>query len=108
MNIDINEVIKDMVNAMKGSFSKDWHLVKDTAEVFFTTRKERLESLANSLLEKEISPEFFLKRTEDEKKILESELAAIQLISKAAAERAANAAIEVFQKAVQTALGAII
>src|SRR5687768_7610516 len=100
MAFDINEVIAQMLGAVKNSVKDDWKLVKETANAFLQTRKDRLELLASLRLNNEISQKFFLKRLEDEKKIMESELHAVAIITKAAAQRAANAAIDVLGKAV--------
>ena len=100
MAFDINEVIAQMLGAVKISVKDDWKLVKETASAFFQTRKDRLELLASLRLNNEISKKFFLKRLEDEKKILESELHAVAIITKAIAQRAANAALDVLSNAV--------
>ena len=100
MAFDINEVIAQMLGAVKNSVKDDWKLVKETANAFLQTRKDRLELLASLRLNSEISQKFFLKRLEDEKKIMESELHAVAIITKAAAQRAANAVIDVLGKAV--------
>jgi hypothetical protein len=105
MAFDINEVVAEMVGAVKKTVKDDWQLVKETAGTFLQTRKDRLELLASLRLNNEISQKFFLKRLEDEKKILESELHAVSIITKAMAQRAANAAIDVLSKAVSTVIG---
>jgi hypothetical protein len=105
MAFDINEVVAEMVGAVKITVKDDWQLVKETAGTFLQTRKDRLELLASLRLNNEISQKFFLKRLEDEKKILESELHAVSIITKAMAQRAANAAIDVLSKAVSTVIG---
>src|SRR5687767_8583252 len=105
MAFDINEVVAEMVVAVKRTVKDDWQLVKETAGTFLQTRKDRLELLASLRLNNEISQKFFLKRLEDEKKILESELHAVSIITKAMSQRAANAAIDVLSKAVSTVIG---
>ncbi|WP_276500098.1 hypothetical protein [Terrimonas pollutisoli] len=100
MAFEINEVVAQMLGAVKASVKDDWKLVKETAGTFLQTRQDRLELLASLRLNNEISQKFFLKRLEDEKKILESELHSVAILTKAAAQRAANAAIDVLSKAV--------
>jgi hypothetical protein len=100
MAFDINEIVAQMLSAVKASVKDDWKMVKETAGTFLQTRKDRLELLASLRLNKEISEKFFLKRMEDEKKIFESELHAVAILTKAAAQRAANAALDVLGKAV--------
>ena len=104
MAFDINETLADMLGSIKTTVHDNWNLVKDTANAFLQSKKDRLELLASLRLQNEISKEFFLKRLEDEKKILESELHAVAVITKAIAQRAANAAIDVLDKAVSKAI----
>jgi len=100
MAFEINEVVAQMLGAVKTSVKDDWKLVKETAGTFLQTRKDRLDLLASLRINNEISQKFFLKRMEDEKKIFESELHAVAILTKAAAQRAANAALDVLSKAV--------
>jgi len=79
--------------------------IKDTANTYLQDRKSRLELLASLRLNNEISQQFFLTRIADEEKILESELHSISIITKAIAQKAANAAIDILQNAVMKALG---
>jgi hypothetical protein len=105
MAFDINEVLAQMLGAIKTTAKDNWTNVKDTANGFLQDRKLRLELLASLRLQKQISQEFFVKRLADEKKILESELHSVAIITKAIAQKAANAAIDVLQGAVMKALG---
>ncbi len=105
MIFDINEVLAQMLGAIKTTVKDNWSNVKDTANSFLQDRKLRLELLASLRLQKQISQEFFLLRLNDEKKILESELHAVAIITKAIAQKAANAAIDILQGAVTKALG---
>lgn len=108
MNFDLNETLANMLGAIKGAVSDDWGEVKSTANQFIERRKERLELLAELRLGQEISQEKFLSTLEDEKDLLEAELHAIAVISKAIAQNAANAAIDILSKAVKAALSAAI
>lgn len=104
MNFDINEVLADMLSAIKGTVEDNWDKVKTTANQFIQRRKERLELLAELRINNELSQEKFESRLEDEKLIVEAELNAIAVISKAIAQKAANAAIDIFVKAVKVAI----
>jgi len=87
MAFDMNETLADMLGSIKTTVKDNWNLVKDTANAFLQSKKDRLELLASLRIQNEISKEFFLKRMEDEKKILESELHAVAVITKAIAQR---------------------
>jgi hypothetical protein len=105
MNFNIDEVIAQMLNAIKGEVQDNWSLVKDTASDFLQNRRLRLDLLTSLRLQQQISEQFYEGRLADEKDILASELHAIAIISKVTAQNAANAAIAVLQKAVTTAIG---
>ncbi|MCL4483227.1 MAG: hypothetical protein M1445_11590 [Bacteroidetes bacterium] len=104
MSFDINGVLADMASAMKGAVGDNWEKVKPTADLFLQRKKERLELLAELRITGELSPEKFESRLQDEKLVAEAELNAVSVISKATAQRAANAAMEVVGKAVATAI----
>jgi hypothetical protein len=104
MAFDINEVLAGMLSSVKTITKDNWNNVKDSANSYLQDRKFRLELLATLLLQKEISQEFFKKMVAEEEKILESELHSIAIVTKAIAQKAANAALDVFQKAVMKVL----
>jgi hypothetical protein len=104
MAFDINEVTAQMLGAVKTTLKDNWSTAKETAASFLQTRKGRLELLVSLRLNNEINQKFFMKRLEDEKKIFESEMHAVAIITKAMAQKAANAALEVLTKAVEKAL----
>lgn len=105
MKFEINEVLADMLGAIKKVAKENWDLLKVTASDFMQSRKLRFELLVSLRLENQISQEFFEARLKDEKDILQSELHAVAVITKATAQKAANAAIGVLEKAVNTILG---
>ncbi len=108
MSLDINQVFADVVAAIKGEVKDDWSIVKDATNGFLLSKQGRIELLISLRMADEISDEFFKKRLADEKDILQSELSAIALISKVTAQNAANAALNVLQKAVETAIGTVL
>jgi hypothetical protein len=104
MDIDINQLLADMLDAIKGVVKDKWTLVKDNAESFLQDKKDRLELLVNMRLANEIQEDFFQNRLNDEKVILESELLSLKIIGESIIQQAANAAIDVLIKAVEAAL----
>ncbi|PZW42740.1 hypothetical protein LX95_01057 [Mesonia algae] len=108
MNFDINEVLADMLTKIKNNVDENWDQVKDTSNQFLQNKKERLELLAELRISGELSEEKFQSRLKDEKLVLEAELHAIAVISKAIAQRATNGAIEVLEKAIRTAISTIL
>jgi hypothetical protein len=104
MNFDINEILADMLNAMKGSIKDDWSVVKKSANNFIQNKKDRLELLTNMRLIGAIDNDFFEKRLTDEKEILISELHSIAIVNKVMAQNAANAAFKVLENVITTIL----
>ncbi|MEO6328917.1 MAG: hypothetical protein ABIO55_08295 [Ginsengibacter sp.] len=107
MTFNINEVLAEMAGAVKNEVKDDWQSVKITFGNFLQSRKDRLNLLADFRMQGEISEDFFQQRLADEKDIIESELHAIAVINKVAAQNAANAAIAILQKSVEGAVGLI-
>ena len=108
MNFDINTVLADMGSAVKDTVSENWDETKSFANRFLQNRKERLALLSQLRIEGDLSEEKFRSRLEDEKLILEAELNALSVISKAMAQNAANAAINALEKAVFKAISSTI
>lgn len=104
MPFDINETLANMMGALQKQFSKDWPLIKSAAHQFLQSRISRLALLAELKLSGQLPPNFFAERMKDEQLLLESELHAITIVSLAAAQRAARAAMQVFTRAVEKAL----
>ncbi len=100
MKFDIDETLSQMLEAMKGVAKENWKTIRGNANGFLQQRKGRLELLTSLRMANEIEEQFFVKRLKDEKKMLESELHSIAIVSKSIAQKAANAAIEVLQQAV--------
>ena len=104
MQFDVNETLAGMMGAMQKQFSKDWPLIKSAAHQFLQARILRLALLAELRLTGQLSPAFFAQRMNDEQLLLQSELHAITIVTLAAAQRAARAALQVFTRAVDKAL----
>jgi hypothetical protein len=103
MAFDINEVVSGMIGAVKGSVGEGWPEVKSMISSFMQSRKARLELLATLRLTNQLSDADVAGYLEDEKLLLDSELHNVAIISKAIAQRAANAAIDVLQNAILSA-----
>lgn len=108
MSFDIHTVIADMGSAVKNTVEDHWDEARSVTIQFLQNRKERMALLAQLRISGELSKEKFNSRLEDEKLILEAELNALAVISKAIAQNAANAAIGVLEKAVKAAIGAVL
>jgi hypothetical protein len=108
MNFDINEVIADMAGAIRGEVGDSWTEVQPIANQFLNSRKNRLELLAEMTITGDLSQEKLDLRLKHEELLAEAEFHAIAVITKAIAQRAANAAMDVLKKAVKTAIEAAL
>ena len=108
MSFDIHTVIADMGLAVKDTFEDNWDEARSVTIQFLQNRKERIAFMSQLRISGELSKEKFQSRLEDEKLILEAELNAVAVISKAIAQNAANAAIGVLEKAVKAAIGSVL
>ncbi len=104
MKFDINEVIAEMGAAVKDAVGENWNEVLAVTNQFLQSKKERLELLAELRIAGDISRKRFESRLKDETLIAEAEFHSIAVISKAIAQKAANAAMEVLENAVKTAI----
>lgn len=108
MEFNIDVVLSDMLAVIKGTVADNWDEVKSTADQMLSRKKERLALLAELRIKGEINQEKFESRLADEKLVVEAELNAVTVISKAIAQKAANAAMEVLDKAVMVAIKSVI
>jgi hypothetical protein len=104
MSFNIDSVIKDMGAVIKSSVKDDVGDIKDYADEILLNEKESLKELGAARLTNQISEAVFKSEVEREKKVVEAELMTISIMTKAAAQRAVNAAINVFVDAVMKAI----
>jgi hypothetical protein len=104
MNFDINTVLTDMLSAIKGSVENDWDKVQPVANQFLQRDKDRIQLLAELRINGELNEDKFQSRLSDQKQIIEAELNALAVLSKVIAQNAANAVIDVLEKAITVAI----
>ena len=104
MSFDIENVLKDMATAINESVKDDIGEIKDYANTILENEKESLKELGKARVLGQISDEVFDSEIKREKKVVETELLTIQIMTEAAAQKAVNAAIEVFVSAVRAAI----
>lgn len=104
MGFHIDAVLGDMLDAVKDSVDADWDDVKGYAKQVFENEKEALKALAEQRIRGELTEEELKSELDDEKDTLEAELKAIQVMNKAMAQKAANAAVDVLSNAIKAAL----
>jgi hypothetical protein len=108
MKFNIEYTLKEMLAVMSGTAKEHWKDMEAVSTNFFNRKKERLEMLAKMRISGEITQARFESRLEDEKLILEAELNAIAVLSKAITQKAINGAIDVLNKAVEKVISGIL
>jgi hypothetical protein len=108
MEVNIDELINQMLTAIKLSVKEDWQMISDTAQSFLQRKKDRLKLLTSLRLSNQVSHEFFITRLQDEQHLLESEILSLEIVSKVAVQNAANAAFLVVTKTVSKLIDHII
>lgn len=104
MSFDIDQTFKDMLGAAKAIFESEWPKAKDAVEQVLNDEREALQNIAVERLKGNITEEDFKSHLEKEKLALEAGLSMLTVIAKATIQKAVNAAIEVFWKAVKAAV----
>lgn len=104
MKFNIDDIINDMLGGAKDVIKSDWKNIKQTAELFFEQKKKRIGMIANFRLQNEIDDKELVSFLNDEKLLLASEIAALKIITKAMAQKAANAALDILYAAINKAL----
>ncbi len=101
MTKDIDRIIDDATEAIKDVVKEDWPGIKDYATQVLQNKKEAIQEFAKALASGEITNEEFESAMAGEKKTLEAELVAPTVMTKAMAQKAANAAAKTIVRAVQ-------
>ena len=104
MGFNINQVMEDMANAMANTVKDGIGDIGDSAKNILDSEKEALKELGEARLRGEIDDAAFEREIEREKKVVEAELLTVQIMTKAMAQKAVNAAIDIFVGAVKAAL----
>ena len=104
MSFDIDQVLKDMASAITGSVEESSGDIKDFAKTILESEKESLKELADARRNGEIDDVVFKREIKREKKVVEAELLTVEIMTKAMAQKAVSAAMDVFIKAVKAVL----
>jgi hypothetical protein len=107
-DFNIEEVALSMLSALQRELKKDWPAAKATMEDFMRRQQRILEIEALYRINGQLDEENYKSRLEDRKRLMEAQLEAVKAVSKAMAQKAANAAIEVLENAVLLALKGLI
>lgn len=104
MAFDITSVLNSMKDAAVDAVRDDVESVPDYLLQIIENEKESLKTLAEARLTGEISENEFLREIEREKKVLETEMLTISIMTKAIAQKVVNAAMNALKDAIRLAL----
>ena len=104
MSFNIEQVLQNMAAAISHTVKESGSDIKELSEEIINNEKESLKELVEARLRNEIDETVFNREIEREKKVVEAELLTIEIMTKALAQKAVNAAIDVFVKAVKAAI----
>ncbi len=103
MSFDLEQTLKDMLEAAKAVFAAEWPRVKDDMKRVLNDQKEALAKIAEACRSDAINDQEFEEQLEDEKEAFEAGLSMARASAKATTQRAIDAAMAVFRNAVKAA-----
>jgi hypothetical protein len=104
MSFDINSILNNMKNAAVDAVKDDVENIPDYLRQIFENEKAALAALAEARLTEQITDEELQNELKREKKVLEAEMLTIRIMTKAIAQKAINAAMNVLTDAIKLAL----
>ena len=104
MSFNINDVLNNMKNAATDAVKGDIQNIRDYIKEVFDGEKEALKMLAEYRIAGKFSNDEFLHELDREKDVLETQMLTIKIMTKAIAQKAINAAINVLIDAVKLAI----
>ncbi|HKA40121.1 MAG TPA: hypothetical protein VKD25_10140 [Burkholderiales bacterium] len=107
MSFDIDGTIKDMGNAAAAVLAGEAPKIRVCLDKALEDEKEALQMIADARLVGDITAAEMKEQIADEREALKVALLACKVKGKVAAQKAANAALKVLEKAVRTALKAV-
>jgi hypothetical protein len=105
MNFDFKKTFADMFAAAKGAAKGEWKNSKEIVEQFLEINKAQFKLIAEMYIAGEIDKNDFKYRMNEMKENVKMQSEALKVVAKVAAQNAANAALDVFEKAVRMAVG---
>jgi hypothetical protein len=98
MALPIENIVNDMVASISGEVSSDVQVIKNYFLQILKEQKEALETIANGFKNGDLTEQEVMDELESEKKTMEAQLLAIEVMNKAMVQKAANAAMNFILK----------
>ena len=104
MNIDIKNLFQDMASTASNNLQQDGDKISGNLLKVLENNKDSIAELVKARADGDINQEDFDSELAREKSILEVEMLGLEIASKAAIQKAVNAAINTLTSAVSAAL----
>lgn len=104
MNFDFKNTFSEMLNAAEKSAKGEWKNTKEIINQFFDMNEKQLKLIAEQFIKGDIDENKFKYRLSELKENIEMQTLALKEAAKIATQNAANAAIDVFEKAIKMAI----
>jgi len=101
MSFDIEQVLQNMAGAISSTVNSGDANIKAFAKTILDNEKQSLKELGEARLLMQITDVVFNQEIDREKQVVEAQLLTLQIMTKALAQQAVNAAIDVFTKAIE-------
>ncbi len=104
MAFDSSATLKDMLAAAEGVIGAGWPKIRACADRALREQEDALKEICALRVQGDIDEDEMRSEIEDEKKTFAAALLACEVKAKATAQRAANAAFAVLEKAIRACL----
>ncbi|MCK9417867.1 MAG: hypothetical protein M0R70_00640 [Nitrospirae bacterium] len=105
MAFNTEQTEKQMMAAMQVVLAKEWPNVQSSMRKVIEEEREALAKISLAYISGSITEADVKRQLEDEREAFEAGLSMTKVVSTAAKQKAVNAALDVFWKAVSAALG---
>ncbi len=104
MAFNAEQTEKDMLASVKAVMGSEWPKINDAMQQVLKDEREALQNIAVAYAAGKINDDDLKSQLEDEKDTLKAGLSMVRAVSTASLQKAVNAAIDTFWKAVLAAI----
>ena len=104
MPFNAEQTEKQMLESVKAALGDEWPKIKDSMKQVLKDEREALDRIAAARISGKITDDDLKSQLEDEKEAFAAGLSMVKAVGKAATQKAVNAALDTFWKAVMAAV----
>ena len=104
MSFNAEQAEKDMLASVQAVMGGEWSKIRDAMQQVLKDEREALQKIAAAYAAGKINDDDLKSQLEDERDTLKAGLSMVKAVSTAAIQKAVNAAIDTFWKAVSAAM----